>query len=83
MEKKTWKTLAIIFMLISLILSSVITWAVVSANKTIENDNYCYYDVCDVDNLESPAYDYYYDEVEGICSCFDENYEVYEQTYLG
>ena len=52
-------------------------------NQAIENENLCYYNLCDVDNETSPSYHHKYQEEDGICYCFNEYNEIIKQTYLG
>ena len=83
MGKNTWKIIGIISIVINILLISGFIWTMKLGNESIDNDNSCYYDVCDVDNLNSASYHYYYDNAEKVCYCYDEYYEIIEQTYLG
>lgn len=83
MDKKGWKIFAIISIVVNILLISGFFWGLSSVNESIENDNFCYYDFCDVDNDESPAYMYIYDEYEKVCTCYNEYNEIIQETYLG
>lgn len=73
MDKKRWKILAIIF----IILFILETWAFVSliiiGNDVIDKENNCAYNVCGLGNNESTYDAYYYDSVASMCYCYQNN----------
>ena len=63
MEKKAWKTLAIIFIVLFIAILLFNIWAVTLANNEEKQKNICYYDVCS----EYP--DAYLEN--DVCFCYD------------
>jgi len=63
MEKTTWKTIAIIFMILFILETAYCIWAVSLYYDEIEDTNVCYYEFC----REYPQADL----TEGICTCYD------------
>jgi len=73
MEKKGWKILAIIFIIISILEFSSIVWAWNYATDSIEKENECMYNICS-------GYDtYYFDDFDSMCFCTrgEETYQEY------
>lgn len=65
MEKSTWKTLAIIFIILFLLENSLFFIAVDSINQEERQENICYYEIC-----EDYVNAYYYSESK-VCSCYE------------
>lgn len=63
MEKTGWKVLAILFIILFVLETSFVGYAVHIYNVETENTNICYYDICG----EYPDALYQ----EGVCSCYD------------
>ena len=83
MGKNTWKVIGIISIVINILFLAGFVWAMNLGNESIDNERNCYYDFCDVDNIESPAYNYHYDEYNEVCYCYNEYNEIIQETYLG
>jgi len=63
MEKTFWKTIAIIFLVLFILETAYLVWAVSLYYTEVENTNVCYYEVCK---------DYPQAELsDGICTCYD------------
>lgn len=63
MEKKAWKTIAIIFMIITIIETAYLIWAVTLYTAETNRVNECYYNICG----DYP--DAYYESK--VCYCYD------------
>lgn len=61
-----WKIIAIIFITLFVLETSVIVWMVYSGIELQENDYKCAYEICE--NYESYNYDFYTD----ICYCIQD-----------
>ena len=62
-EKTTWKTIAIIFIILFVLGSSFIIYSLVDYNKEIDKANTCWYDICS----EYPEAYYELD----VCTCYE------------
>ena len=80
MEKKGWKIIAIIFIILFVAETSFVLYGVSLVKQQEEDTNYCIKNVCGYDyytgNWTEEFYDYYYDKEKQTCYCFDENNEV-------
>jgi len=65
MEKRFWKTLAIILIAIMVLWLALGFWEVYDENKNNQRSTICYYDVCG----EYPDAAYYSDTK--VCACYD------------
>ena len=65
MEKKAWKTIAIILLVIFILENSLMAYGYFSTKDIEKETNICYYDVCEG---YPDAYYYYSDK---ICDCYD------------
>jgi len=81
MGKETWRVLAIISIIVNILFVVLLIWGINLADTEIENENICYYDVCDVDNVDSPSYDY--DFINGVCYCYNQTNHIIQEAYLG
>ena len=63
MEKKAWKTIAIIFMIIAVVETAYLIWAVTLYTVEENRANECYYNVC------SDYVDAWYENK--VCYCYD------------
>jgi hypothetical protein len=81
MEKKGWKTLAIILIVIFILENALFIYSVNLVNKEAKETNICYYDICE----EYPQADY--DSYLKICNCYDydllDNLEIVKTEYMG
>lgn len=68
-----WKITAIIFIIITLLETSLIIWTFNYGIESIENENECIYNVC------SNYSTYNYDEFSKVCSCFEDEMVVYQK----
>ena len=76
-----WKVTAIIFIILFILETSLLVWAWNSGSQSIQNENECVYDVCELGNAV-PNYDTYsYDDYTGMCSCYL-NHEVVKTKIL-
>lgn len=62
-----WKITAIIFMIICIIETGLICWSISLYNQSVEKEETCAYDICDVGNTYE---NYYFDSMENICYCY-------------
>lgn len=63
MNPKTWKTIAIIFIVLFTLETSMILYGNYLINKETKETNSCYYDICE--EYPEAIYD------SGICYCYD------------
>ena len=75
MEKKGWRNLAIVFMALSFMLGITLIWAYNVGTEMIENESECAYNIC----LTGETY--YYDEIQKICYCYQNN-ELVHSEYI-
>ena len=71
-----WKATAIIFIILFVLSIGVMFWAYNLAVEDIDKENDCIYNVC-----EESEY-YIYHEFEGVCECYDKDYELTKEAYL-
>jgi hypothetical protein len=80
MEKSTWKTIAIIFIVLFTLETLVWIWGITAYYQELEDTNVCYYDICS----EYP--DAWYEVDTKVCSCYDYgllgDLEVVKQEYM-
>ena len=77
-----WKVTAIIFIVLFILETAFIFWAVGLANESTALENECYYDICDLGNPNSRYDTWYVDTVDKVCSCYVDG-EVKLTKYLG
>lgn len=70
-----WKTIAILFIIISVIEAAILVYIFDVGNKIIENENECSVNICE--GYQSYYYDYYGD----TCYCYEDG-EIAKQRYL-
>jgi len=73
--KNKWRTVAIIFIIITIVETLGIIWIYNLGMESIENENECAYNIC------AEQQTYQYDSTEKMCYCF-ENHEVVYQEYM-
>ena len=66
MEKSGWKTTAIIFIILFILETAFLIWAVNLGYDEIEKENECAINICE------DYGSYYYDGYEGICYCYND-----------
>jgi len=66
-----WKIAAIIFLILVILESSLIVWAIREAIQSIKNENECSINICA--NYDS----YIYDDYEKMCYCYKDHEIVY------
>lgn len=71
-----WKVTALIFIILFLAETIFLGYALSLANEDIEKENECAYNICEEGEL------YLYYEFEGICECYDEDYNLIKQEYM-
>ena len=76
MEKTGWKTLAIIFITLFVLVTLFLVWAFLVGTDMIDKEYECAYNICS----ETDSYIYY--DYEEICECYTNN-ELIKQIYLG
>ena len=64
MEKKTWKTIGIVFFILWILTTTILVWLLVVGTNIVENEEECAINICG--EYET----YYYDYMEDICYCF-------------
>ncbi len=76
-NKKTngWKITAIIFIVLFIVETSIVIWAIDSAYETMDNENECIYNICE--DAESYRFDEYYN----VCECYTDN-ELVKSEYM-
>lgn len=62
-QKNKWKTIAIIFIILFILETSYIVYAVSVYNHKLKQTNDCYYNFC----ADYPDADY----TDGVCTCYD------------
>lgn len=63
MEKQTWKVIAIIFMIITILETTIFIWSFISLSIEEKQIAKCYYDICN---------DYPEADLSGdVCYCYD------------
>lgn len=80
MENSTWKTLAIVFIILFTIETLYLIFSFTIYFNEEDKMNQCFYEICE-DNVEA-YYEY------GVCTCYDWNenlgkYEINKTEYLG
>ncbi len=74
-----WKTIAIIFIVLFVLETLILIWAISAGTSMINNENECSINICgEVENAVS----YYYDEYEQICYCMDVDGETVKQQFI-
>jgi len=71
-----WKVTAVIFIILFIIESLAVLWVWNLGTDLIEKENTCIVNVC------TDADTYYYDQLENICYCYQNN-ELTKTEYLG
>ena len=72
-----WKTIAIVFIVLFVSLTLLNIWLFFIGKEIIDNEKKCLIDVCEDDYIGS------YDSDTNLCCCFDEDYEIVKQKYMG
>ncbi len=84
MEKKGWKTLAIIFIIISIGEFMILNWAWNVGGEAIERENECIINICYFDAItgeSNEADSYGYDDETQMCYCYKDG-ETIKQQYM-
>ncbi len=77
MNKTTWKTLAIIFIILFILETLFIIWVWDYGTNLVEKENECVYNICSNEEYDS----YIYDDVESICYCYKDG-EIAFQEFI-
>jgi len=77
MDKKEWKIIGIVLLIVVIIETSLIGYFMYAGTKMIENEERCSYEICDIKEAMSYTYQ------NGVCYCLDENGEIVKQKRLG
>ncbi len=80
MEKTGWKVLAIVFIILFILETLLLSWLYGIGTDIIEKENICAYNICG-DDLEIETY--YYFEYEEVCECYDADENIIKSEYLG
>ena len=75
MDKKGWKTIAIIFIVLFILETILIIYSFNLGVGMIERENDCAYNIC------ADYETYYYDDYEQLCYCFIDG-EIEHQEYI-
>lgn len=78
MEKTGWKTMAIIFIIFTILMFALFIWMFWIGTSVINNENECSV-MCS--NLDL-AVSYWYDNYDNICYCSDANGENVKTIYI-
>lgn len=70
-----WKTVAILFIIISILEGATLYYVFSEGTKIIENENECSINICSEQSV------YYYDVVESMCYCF-EGEDIVKEVYI-
>lgn len=69
-----WKTIAIIFIVITILETIFIGYVFYLGNEIIDNEDMCSYEIC-------ASYEaYYYDSIYQACECYQDNEMVYREV---
>lgn len=78
MKKPNWKTIAIIFMVLFAIETTIFVWGYVATEIEYHKANTCYYDICE-NYLDAEYYG-------NVCTCYEEGflgeYVIAKEEYL-
>lgn len=77
-KNNTWKTLAIIFIILFVLETAFIIWMISIGLKEINIESECIVNICGSDEYDA----YYYDTYEEICYCY-KDHEVTHQEFMG
>ena len=80
MEKRGWRNVAIVFMVLLALETLFMIWAYSVGTSYIDKENICAYNICR-DDPEITYYEYF--DYEDICECYDIDMNVIKQEYLG
>ena len=72
-----WKVTSIIFIVLFILETCFIIWAINYGTQMVDNENKCMINVCGPDIYDS----YFYDDYDKMCYCYT-NHEVTKQEYL-
>jgi len=75
-ERNHWKTVAIIFIILFVLETAFIGWAIGYATDQDEKEKRCIVNICD----GYPSYQY--DMFEEICTCYDYLGEMQKEVYV-
>ena len=77
MNEKSWKVIAILFIVLFVLETALIVWAVREAVDQEDKEKECILNAC----ASYPSYDY--DTYEEICRCYDYQGELQKEVYIG
>jgi len=72
-----WKILAIVFIVIATLETLWIAWSFAVVAEQNAKTSECYYDICEYD------YDAYYEPSLDACTCYDKDYEITKEVWMG
>ena len=75
-----WKVTAIIFITLFVLETSVFIIGYNEVTKDIDFENRCYYDVCDLGNIDSKYTAYNYEDTYNVCTCWQNEKIVLEKV---
>ena len=79
MKKTFWKITAIIFMILFFGYFGLGMWGLYENNKEIENQNICFYEICD-DYIDA-------EYLDNLCTCYEPDFlgelKIAKQKYMG
>ena len=75
MEKKGWKNLAIIFIILFILSVAYISWITYLGYKMLNQETECSFNVCADDEYDA----YYFDAWEKVCYCYKDGEVAYSE----
>lgn len=78
MEKKAWKTLAIVFIILFILETTFFAVVLYMGSKVINNEIECSNEICVGANASS----YLYHDENRLCECYNQSGEIIKQEYL-
>jgi regulatory protein YycI of two-component signal transduction system YycFG len=78
MKENTWKTIAVIFIILFILETLFLIYAYNLGTKTTNNEFKCSNEVC----YNKNALSFDYDSNTNTCSCYDDNFDIFYQEIL-
>ncbi len=76
-----WKVIAITFIILFVLETSLLAWTVVSTIGNMDNENICIYDICESSSIFT--YDAYtYDSDSKLCRCYLDSKIIKEERII-
>lgn len=82
MAKSGWKVVAIIFIILFIVETVGIIWIFKIGNDSINKENECAMDICQMGSTYNSFDAYQYDSMNNMCYCY-KNREILKSKYMG